>query len=154
MCWMPHMIRLGRDIDNMMNLPSPTEDTAYPWKDFSKLPSVVGKWELGNENFLWLTLTFPMFLEAYPFLIIKEEQNFWPSSKQKRPWVFILFCLSAFGGIGMTFGSSFEKLLLASMKGKVITVCFTFVTVWLAGKDLMLSFYNWEKLSNLLVLYS
>lgn len=42
----------------------------------------------------------------------------------------------------MTFGSSFEKLLLASMKGKVITVCFTFVTVWLAGKDLMLSFYN------------
>ena len=42
----------------------------------------------------------------------------------------------------MTFGSSFEKLLLASMKGKVIIVCFTFVTVWLAGRDLMLSFYN------------
>lgn len=95
-----------------------------------------------------------MFLEAYPFLIIKEEQNFWPSSKQNAVGFLFCFVLSAFGGIGMTFGSSFEKLLLASMKGKVITVCFTFVTVWLAGKDLMLSFYNWEKLSNLLVSYS
>ena len=85
----------------------------------------------------------------YLFLIIKEEQNFWPNSKQNALGFLFCFVLSASGGIGMIFGSSFEKLLLASMKGKVIIVCFTFVTVWLAGRDLMLSFYNWEKLSNL-----
>ena len=50
------------------------------------------------------------------------------------------FVLSASGGMGMTFGSSFEKLLLASVKGKVITVCFTFVTMvsWKGPNALLL----------------
>lgn len=39
----------------------------------------------------------------------------------------------------MIFGSSFGKLHIASMEGKVTVVVLTFVTLWLAGRDLMLS---------------
>lgn len=39
----------------------------------------------------------------------------------------------------MIFGSSFETLHLAPMEGKVTVVVFTFITLWLAGRELMLS---------------
>lgn len=39
----------------------------------------------------------------------------------------------------MIFGSSFGKLHLVSMEGRVMVVVLTFVTLWLAGRDLMLS---------------
>lgn len=55
------------------------------------------------------------------------------------PLVLFYFILSACGGVRTLFGSSFEKPHLASMEGKVTVVVFTFVTLWLAGRHLMLS---------------
>lgn len=39
----------------------------------------------------------------------------------------------------MMFGSSFGTLRLTSVEGKVTVVVFTFITLWLAGRELMLS---------------
>lgn len=65
--------------------------------------------------------------------------KFKAKKKKKCPWILFYFVLSAFGGVRMLFGSSFEKLHLASVEGKVTVVVFTFITLWLAGRHLMLS---------------
>lgn len=59
-------------------------------------------------------------------------------AKKKCPWILFYFVLSACGEVRRIFGSSSEKLHLASMEGKGTAVVFAFITVWLAGRDLML----------------
>lgn len=60
-------------------------------------------------------------------------------AKKKCPWILFYFVLSACGEVRTIFGSSSEKLHLVSVEGKgTAGVVFTFITVWLAGRDLML----------------